>query len=250
MKKVHVSTIPGLKSRIDLITIFTLAGLVLQAVNIFRGGIRLLTVVLYLVSLGINLLLVCNLYGVLKRERTYKALGVISTTLKVVFIGVCVFMGIFLLLGLFCVIIFIIGRAETVMLLISIAFLPVGTTSIIIIAKFYRYTSKVASQLRNNEYDGSKKPETWALINAVSILVLMIIEFVLAYIAPRLIASLPSNGGETMTTMLMEMIPNEGSRSLLSSLMSVALSLLQCASCYAVYLLLKTVRLNMPVPKK
>ena len=250
MKKVHVSTIPGLKSRIDLITIFTLAGLVLQAVNIFRGGIRLLTVVFYLVSLGINLLLVYNLYGVLKRERTYKALGVISTTLKVVFIGVCVFMGIFLLLGLFCVIIFIIGRAETVMLLISIAFLPVGTTLIIIHAKFYRYTSKVASQLRYNEYDGSKKPETWALINAVSILVLMIIEFVLAYIAPRLIASLLSNGGETMTTMLMEMIPNEGSRSLLSSLISVALSLLQCASCYAVYLLLKTVRLNMPVPKK
>ena len=250
MKKVHVSTIPGLKSRIDLITIFTLAGLVLQAVNIFRGGIRLLTVVFYLVSLGINLLLVCNLYGVLKRERTYNALGVISTTLKVVFIGVCVFMGIFLLLGLFCVIIFIIGRAETVMLLISIAFLPVGTALIIMHAKFYRHTSKVASQLRNNEYDGSKKPETWALINAVSILVLMIIEFVLAYIAPRLIASLLSNGGETMTTMLMEMIPTEGSRSLLSSLMSVALSLLQCASCYAVYLLLKTVRLNMPVPKK
>ena len=121
---------------------------------------------------------------------------------------------------------------------------------IIIHAKFYRYTSKVASQLRYNEYDGSKKPETWALINAVSILVLMIIEFVLAYIAPKLIASLLSNGGETMTTMLMEMIPTEGSRSLLSSLMSVALSLLQCASFYCVYLLLKTVRLNMPVPKK
>ncbi len=175
MKKAHVSTIPGLKSRIDLITVFTLACLTLQAVNIFRGEIRLLTVVFYLVSLGINLLLVCNLYGVLKRERTYNALGVISTTLKVVFIGVCVFMGLFLLLGLFCVIIFIIGRAETVMLLISIAFLPFGTTLIIIHAKFYRYTSKVASQLRYNEYDGSKKPETWALINAVSILVLMII---------------------------------------------------------------------------
>ena len=30
MKKVHVSTIPGLKKWIDLITIFTLAGLALQ----------------------------------------------------------------------------------------------------------------------------------------------------------------------------------------------------------------------------
>ncbi len=256
MKKVHVSTIPGLKKWIDLIAVFTLAGLVLQAAITFGGGIRLITVIMYLLTLGVNLLLVFSLYAVLKRERTYDALGVISTTLKVVFIGICVLFGLLILIILIFLLVSIgfvsssVAAGAGSLLLMALAVLIIGTAMLIIVAKYYRYAAKTARQLRYDEYDGSKKPETWAFVNAVVSLVVLLFRSILVLIVPTLFADALSESSSTLSGYLMESLTNSKRGVLLSDFLSIASSLCQCASFYCVYRLLKTVRLNMLVAKK
>ncbi len=253
MKKVHVSTIPGLKKWIDLIAVFTLAGLVLQAAITFGGGIRLITVIMYLLTLGVNLLLVFSLYAVLRRERTYDALGVISTTLKVIFICICVLAGLIILILLWTIIGLITSGAAAgagSLLLMALAVLIIGTAMLIIVAKYYRYAAKTARQLRYDEYDGSKKPETWAFVNAVVSLVVLLFRSILVLIVPTLFADALSESSSTLSGYLMESLTNSKRGVLLSDFLSIASSLCQCASFYCVYRLLKTVRLNMPAAKK
>ncbi len=256
MKKVHVSTIPGLKKWIDLITIFTLAGFVLQAVNTFMREIRLITVILYLLTLGVNLLLVFSLYAVLKRERTYDALGVISTTLKVVFIGICVLFGLLILIILIFLLVsigFVSSSAAAgagSLLLMTLAVLIISIAMLVIVTNYYRYAAKTARQLRYNEYDGSKKPETWAIVHLVASLVLLLFQRILVLIVPTLFADALSESSSTLSGYLMESLEKSKRGIMLSDLLSIASSLCQCASFYCVYRLLKTVRLNMLVAKK
>lgn len=251
MKKVHVSTIPGLKSRIDLITIFTLAGLVLQGVNTAPGWITSGNVIMYLVVVGVNVLLIYNLYAALKRERTYAALGVISTTLKILFIGMCVLTGLFSLIVLLTLISFNVADSAAGGVLVTImVLLIVLAAMLVILAKFYRYTAKTAKQLRNDTYDGSKKPETWALVNAAVSLAMLLLRLILVFIPLMRLGNAIDQSSSTLSGYLTEALVNSGSINLLSSMPGMALSLCQCASFYCVYLLLKTVRLNMPVTKK
>ena len=251
MKKVHVSTIPGLKSRIDLITIFTLAGLALQGVNTAPGWITSGNVIMYLVVVGVNVLLIYNLYAALKRERTYAALGVISTTLKILFIGMCVLTGLFSLIVLLTLISFNVADSAAGGVLVKIMVLLIVLAAMLVtLAKFYRYTANTAQQLRNDTYDGSKKPETWAFVNAAVSLAMLLLRLILVFIPLMRLGNAIDQSSSTLSGYLTEALANSGSTNLLSSLPGMALSLCQCASFYCVYLLLKTVRLNMPVPKK
>ena len=253
MKKVHVSTIPGLKKWIDLIAVFTLAGLVLQAVNTFSRGIRLISVIGYLLTLGVNLLLVFSLYAVLRRERTYNALGVLSTTLKVIFICICVLAGLIILILLWNIIGLItsgVAAGAGGLLLMALAVLIIVTAIFVILAKYYRYAAKTARQLRYDEYDGSNKPETWALVNAVVSLAVLLLLLILVLIMPKLVADTISESSSTLSGYLMGSFALGKSGNLVRVLPDIALSLCQCASFYCVYRLLKTVRLNMPAAKK
>ena len=184
MKKAHVSTIPELKSRIDLITIFTLAGLALQGVNTALGRITSGNVIMYLVVVGVNALLIYNLYAALKRERTYAALGVISTTLKVIFICACVFLGFMGMLVLLCIIILLIGGAQAGEMWICTVLMAIPTAQMFIRVKYYNHTSKVAKQLKNDGYDGSETPETWAIICAASYIVYIFVMLILTFATP------------------------------------------------------------------
>ncbi len=249
MKKVHVSTIPGLKSRIDLITIFTLACLTLQAVYTVLGGITVFKAIVYLVSAGANVLLIYNLYATLKRERTFEALDAISKTLKVIFICACVFLGFMGLLVLLCIIILLIGGAQAGEMWICTVLMAIPTAQMFIRVKYYNHTSKVAKQLENDEYDGSETPETWAIICAASYIVYLFVMLILTFATPAVTELDQSNNLQRLMAQLADTITKRNNNMLINILTHVT-GVLQCASCYAVYLLLKTVRLNMPVQKK
>ncbi|MCR4622080.1 MAG: hypothetical protein K5663_08370 [Clostridiales bacterium] len=249
MKKVHVSTIPGLKSKINLIAIFTLACLTLQAVSTVLSGITVFKAIVYLVSAGVNVLLIYNLYAVLMRERTFEALDALSKTLKVVFICACVLLGIMGLLVLLCIIILLIVGAQAGEMWLCTVLMVIPTAQMFIRVKYYKHTSKVAKKLENDEYDGSETPETWAIICAASYIVYLFVMLILTFATPAVIEVDQTNNLQRRMAQLADTITKRNNNILVSILTHVT-SVLQCASCFGVSLLLRIVRLNMPVARK
>ena len=193
------------------------------------------------------------MYAVLRRERTYDALGVISTTLKVIFICICVLFGLIILILLWTLIGLITSGAAAgagSLLLMALAVLIISIAMLVIVTNYYRYAAKTARQLRYDEYDGSKKPETWTIVYLVASLVLLLFQWTLILIVPTLFADALSESSSTLSGYLMESLENSKRGIMLSDILSIASSLCQCASFYCVYRLLKTVRLNMPAAKK
>ena len=163
----------------------------------------------------------------------------------------CVLTGLFSLIVLLTLISFNVADSAAGGVLVTImVLLIVLAAMLVILAKFYRYTAKTAKQLKNDTYDGSKKPETWALVNAAVSLAMLLLRLILVFIPLMRLGNAIDQNSSTLSGYLTEALVNSGSINLLSSMPGMALSLCQCASFYCVYLLLKTVRLNMPVTKK
>ena len=245
-----ISSIPDIRRRINLVIILTVSCLIIQTVLTVTGEITILSSAFLLLSVGVNLLLLCSLYRVLKAEHATAALGVISTTSKALFIGGCILFGLFGLLVLLCVVLILLGGIkEAGAMLILLAPLAVAMAVLFARIKLYNYISKVAKQLKTNEYDASEAPEKWALISAISSFVLLLFTLILFLCVPTLPKADPEQKTESMMIELADKLANRNN-DLILNILQYALSALQCASCYAVYLLFKTLRLNMPVAKK
>ena len=167
-------------------------------------------------------------------------------------LAMCVLTGLFSLIVLLTLISFNVADSAAGGVLVTImVLLIVLAAMLVILAKFYRYTAKTAKQLKNDTYDGSKKPETWAFVNAAVSLAMLLLRLILVFIPLMRLGNAIDHSSSTLSGYLTEALVNSGSTNLLSSsIPGMALSLCQCASFYCVYLLLKTVRLNMPVTKK
>ena len=245
-----ISSIPDIRRRINLVTIIIISCLIIQTVLTVLREITILSSVFLLLSVGVNLLLICNLYRVFKAERATAALGVISATTKALFIVGCILFGLFGLIVLFCVVLILLaGIKEAGAMLILLAPLAVAMAVLFAQIKLYNYISKVAMQLKTNEYDASEAPEKWALISMISSFVLLLFTLILFLCVPTLPKADPERKTESMMIELADKLANRNN-DLILNILQYALSALQCASCYAVYMLFKTLRLNTPVKKK
>ena len=246
-----ISSIPDIRRRINLVTIIIISCLIIQTVlTVLLREITILSSVFLLLSVGVNLLLICNLYRVLKAERATAALGVISATTKALFIVGCILFGLFGLIVLFCVVLILLaGIKEAGAMLILLAPLAIAMAVLFAQIKLYNYISKVAMQLKTNEYDASEAPEKWALISMISSFVLLLFTLILFLCVPTLPKADPERKTESMMIELADKLATRNN-DLILNILQYALSALQCASCYAVHMLFKTLRLNTPVKKR
>ena len=248
MKKL-LSDIPGIRQKALLIAILSLTILAFQTVNLFYGGITLLYTVYFLIALGINILLLYSLFDVLNPAHTARALGVIRVTYRVLFICMCIlmgFVGLIYMLGLIIVITHAKEMAGTYLVASSII-LILGSASFIYL-KYCGYIAKTAKELKADEFSGSKKPETWAIIYAATFLVYILFRLILNFIVPPILEAQQGSGTEVYVKLASTLTDSSGN--MLTNILYYLICLLQCAMHYAVYLLLKTLRENIPASEK
>ena len=249
VKRLTVSSIPGIKSKINLTAVFTLSYLAVQATYAILEGITLLKAIVYLIGLGLNALLVYNLYVALKPDHTFDGLDVINKLLKVLFIFGCVVAGFFGLLVLLCIILLLIGGARSGEMWTCIVLMAIPTAQVFISLQYYRHISKLAGQLKNDGYDASEAPETWAIISAASFLVYLLVMLILTYAAPTVIEADQAGGVQGFIARLADTITKRSDNMLIAVLKNAEI-VLHGAARFAVYLLLKTIRHNLTVSKK
>ncbi len=238
-----ISAIPGIRQRANLITGITVVCLALQAVSAVLDGVTTISAILYLLTLGLNALLLYGLYAALK-PTAYSGLGILSTSSKALFIGSCVLLGVMGLVILLALILEATAEAGTKWTFLLLALIPAA--QVFIRAKYYSQTSKVAKQLKTNTYRPSETPETWAILCAAGFLIYLAVLLILTFVAP----ALPNAAEEgsiqhTVAQMTGTLANAEGI--LFNNILPWIIIALQSAAYFAVYLLLRTLRANASV---
>ena len=252
MKTLVFSGVPDLRRRVNLVAATSLISLALQVIINVKSGITLTNAGACLLLLAMHALLLGSLYGALKPGRAYHALGVLSVTLWVLFS-----LGSYLLLStgfvtIVCLVALAITNsieADEIWIISFLLLMSAGT--VFVYVRFYAHAAKMTGQLRKGNYVSSEKPEKWAAASAGAAgLVILMMTVLLIKSSTVTEMAQPGNVGLNRYTAQYANLMAGRDGGTATTILRYMTSLCQGVSFWAVYLLLKTFRLNWPGQKK
>ena len=252
MEMLDFSGVPDLRRKIKQVAVTSFISLALQVIIITRSGITLKNAGACMLLLVIHALLLWSLYEALKPGRAYRALGVLNVMLWALFTIGCFLLlsvGFLTIVGLVVLVIVRSIEADEIWIILFLLLMSAGTA--VVYVKFYAHAAKMTGQLRKDKYVPSEKPEKWAAACAGAAGLAILMMTVLLFKSSTLTEmAQPGNVGLNRYAAQYATLMASRDGGTATTILRYMASLCQAVSFWAVYLLLKTLRLNWSEQKK